>query len=379
MGECRARTQNEIEGRAWLEKCHQRLKGVRSGSFNVFVKNKMILTPDTVRASAVCVFKNEGNKRYIYIQKSDDSSFLISSPKSLILGTPGTKQAVSFNIRQQQAPDALSNVFHDLFFEPLLTDSFYSRILNNANIKIYVERNGTRTILLKVSYPDRGDVTRMYSLLTIDKEELLITKEIFFANAFNDQQITEVSIHHPRLNHAHINDNLFDIDYQLAKNRLQLRSLEELYKENDPGLTLTSGNPAPAWSLTNVDKKVFQLDDYRRKIIILDFWYMSCYPCLKTIPVLNQLYQKYKAGDKIEVLSINTDKKHTELLPGFIDSKHIKYPVLLGGDTIAHEYHVRSYPTLFIINKGIIAHVEEGYYDGLLEKISRIVDSLLTK
>ena len=47
--------------------------------------------------------------------------------------------------------------------------------------------------------------------------------------------------------------------------------------------------------------------DIHTKIILLDFWYSSCGPCKKSIPILKELYSKYKSYD-FEIVSFSVDE-----------------------------------------------------------------------
>ena len=44
--------------------------------------------------------------------------------------------------------------------------------------------------------------------------------------------------------------------------------------------------------------------NFRGKVTLLDFWYKSCYPCLKAIPALEKLRNKYDTG-KLQIIGIN--------------------------------------------------------------------------
>ena len=44
------------------------------------------------------------------------------------------------------------------------------------------------------------------------------------------------------------------------------------------------------------DKSNAKIDDFLDKLTLYDFWYMDCPPCIKAIPLLNELHLKY--GDK---------------------------------------------------------------------------------
>ena len=62
---------------------------------------------------------------------------------------------------------------------------------------------------------------------------------------------------------------------------------------------------------TGVDfssQQKIQLNDYKGKLIYMDFWASWCSPCLKSMPFLEKLHQQY-ASDRFKIIAINIDEK----------------------------------------------------------------------
>ena len=64
----------------------------------------------------------------------------------------------------------------------------------------------------------------------------------------------------------------------------------------------------PSFSLLDKNGNTVSLGDFSDKIVLLDFWAYWCAPCLKDIPKLKKLYEKY-APLGLEIISISTDLK----------------------------------------------------------------------
>jgi thiol-disulfide isomerase/thioredoxin len=101
-------------------------------------------------------------------------------------------------------------------------------------------------------------------------------------------------------------------------------------------------------------------DDYfKNKILLLDFWFINCYPCAKVNEILKKLHQKYKDRG-VEIISVNSIDKKEAIL------KHLKkykttHTNLLTKDAVDKAYQVESYPTVFCIDKtGIIKYILHG-------------------
>ncbi len=105
------------------------------------------------------------------------------------------------------------------------------------------------------------------------------------------------------------------------------------------------------------------------KVVLLDFWTLSCVNCLRTIPRVNEWHQKY-ADKGLVVIGVHTPEFSFEqdqsTVEAAIERLGISYPVVLDPDyKIWHLYANRWWPRKFLIDaKGVIVydHVGEGGY-----------------
>ncbi len=128
------------------------------------------------------------------------------------------------------------------------------------------------------------------------------------------------------------------------------------------------------------NQKKFNLYDFSGNIIILDFWYKTCPPCIKSIPDLNKLYEKHKSkGIKLfGINDIDTDSLSQQQLIPFSKINDIKYPIVLVDNMISDKYKVIGYPTLYIINKrGEIVYSKLGYSKNLEKEVDSVLNSIL--
>ena len=93
--------------------------------------------------------------------------------------------------------------------------------------------------------------------------------------------------------------------------RAQLLLLIALWLWGNPVLSLTLGEQAPHFSLTQLyDGKNVELADYRGKVVYLDFWASWCPPCRVSLPQIESM-QKELGAEDFEVVAINLDEdKH---------------------------------------------------------------------
>jgi thiol-disulfide isomerase/thioredoxin len=144
---------------------------------------------------------------------------------------------------------------------------------------------------------------------------------------------------------------------------------------------LQAGTPAPPFSGTAFQNgKDINSNDLKGKFVVLDFSYMSCMPCIKSIPHLRQIQNEY--GNKnVVVLAINskdTEEKSKKRLPNFISANSVNYPIVLTTGRTDSIYKVTVYPTLYAIDKtGKIVYSQMGLSDNLLDTLRAIINKQL--
>ncbi|CAA6825323.1 MAG: Unknown protein [uncultured Aureispira sp.] len=121
------------------------------------------------------------------------------------------------------------------------------------------------------------------------------------------------------------------------------------------------GKKIPAILVKTLKGKTYDLSKMQGKIVLLNFWFAACKPCITEISSFNELQDKYKSKNLV-ILSVGTDKK--EVAKKVVDEKNMRYAVVADRKDIAEQMEVSTYPTSFLIDrKGIIRQVFIGASD----------------
>jgi thiol-disulfide isomerase/thioredoxin len=118
------------------------------------------------------------------------------------------------------------------------------------------------------------------------------------------------------------------------------------YQIPDRPTLLAVGDAAPEWTLTDASGTSHTLSEYRGKVVVLDFWATWCGPCIRTMPAIQQLHEKYLSNDLI-IFGVNSWEESNS--SAYMKSKGFTYGLLLKGEEIAKAYRVDTLPTVYVI------------------------------
>ena len=144
--------------------------------------------------------------------------------------------------------------------------------------------------------------------------------------------------------------------------------------------------PAPLSDLELTDQfgNVHRLEDYKGRVVFLNFWATWCGPCRNEMPDIQKLYEEYAArGDEAEVVILGVagpeigQEGSAEDIAAFMEKNGYTYPVLMDESSeMFTQYGISAFPTTFMIDKDGNVY---GYVPGqMTEDIMRsIIDQTL--
>jgi thiol-disulfide isomerase/thioredoxin len=105
------------------------------------------------------------------------------------------------------------------------------------------------------------------------------------------------------------------------------------------------------FSLKGDDGKSYELNAFKGKVVIVNFWATWCGPCRKEIPDFIEAYKKYKRKGVV-IIGISLDQDGWTKVTPFVKESNINYPVVLGDEQVVEHYGgIDAIPTTFIVDK----------------------------
>ena len=140
--------------------------------------------------------------------------------------------------------------------------------------------------------------------------------------------------------------------------------------------TLDAGQPAPEFTVLDIDGKEHSLSDYRGKYVFIDFWATWCGPCIRQVPFLEEIYHDYQ-DENIAIMSISVDKKKEDW-EGYVREKAHEWLSVHDGTNMNDLYMVNFIPTfVFIGPDGKIINARAPYPQD--EELRELFDKYLNQ
>lgn len=143
-------------------------------------------------------------------------------------------------------------------------------------------------------------------------------------------------------------------------------------------VSFSNSAKAPDFNLKDQYRVVHSLENYKGKVIFLNFWATWCPPCKKEMPDVESIYKEYGENKKdVIILGINSEKENE--VKKFLKDRGYTFPTVIDENSeVMRKYFIQAFPTSFVIDKEGNVY---GYVMGGLtkEQIKQVIEEVLKK
>lgn len=121
--------------------------------------------------------------------------------------------------------------------------------------------------------------------------------------------------------------------------------------------------------------RVFDIDEYRGKVLILDFWASWCAPCRRSMPELDELVKELGPRGLV-VVGINREPREREAAKKALEELGVSFPSAIDTRGYGERLGLTSLPTSYVVGRdGVLRHLHLGYTE--VARIRAEVEALL--
>ncbi|HEY0682211.1 MAG TPA: TlpA disulfide reductase family protein [Steroidobacter sp.] len=119
------------------------------------------------------------------------------------------------------------------------------------------------------------------------------------------------------------------------------------------------------------------LEQFRGKVVLIDFWASWCVPCRQSFPWLNEMQAKYRDRGLV-VIGVNVDRERADA-DRFLKQTPADFQIVYDPEgSLAEHYQVPGMPSSYVIGRdGQQLHVHIGFRNGMREQREAELERLL--
>lgn len=150
----------------------------------------------------------------------------------------------------------------------------------------------------------------------------------------------------------------------------------EAIMEGQGGFPHYLGNSlsAPDFTLSRRNGTPWRLEDQRGKVIVMNFWTITCKPCVQEMPTIETLALIAERWGDVEVVAVTTDENWDQVRSLIGDTSRITHLIDSEKRVVTEAYGTKLYPETWIIDRRGVVRFR---YDGPLDWSDPVVLDLI--
>ncbi|WP_295124124.1 TlpA disulfide reductase family protein [uncultured Chitinophaga sp.] len=166
----------------------------------------------------------------------------------------------------------------------------------------------------------------------------------------------------------------------IADTAIQRFVQEAAAKKEKEVMVYGKNSPAPAFSLPDSLGQMYGLENFKDKVVLLEFWASWCGPCKQAIPAMKRIREKYRHCDDVVVISIAVnDVKGRALRYQIMEQQQMDWLQLEDLDgQVQTAYKAMAIPRTVVLAPGMRIADFDAPYPGE-PALEALIESLLKK
>lgn len=272
------------------------------------------------------------------------------------------------------------NFVEDLFPEFIFNKNYLINFLSDTiNKKIEVKKIGYVSLIQKETIQAAENNKELVKF--IGSQEYLcynnVTDEIFFEITVANFDLNDMKFFQKEFKKfRYLNSELCNLDYY--KDRILEAKNADIPKHIEA--KNVSPSKIPEFKFRDLNDQIMESKAIVEDFVFMEFWYISCAPCLKNMKSINSIYSRYKSKN-IKFLVLNDTDFEIDKIKNIKNKFNLTYDLFYHGDSISRIFEIDEHPfTMIYDNRNkVIIHRKTGINSSYEQEINHILDSLITK
>ena len=118
----------------------------------------------------------------------------------------------------------------------------------------------------------------------------------------------------------------------------------------------------------------FNTRSLKEQVTVLNFWFTGCGPCIKEMPMLNELIGRFE-GKSVGFYAITPDK--AEVVESFLLKKEFRFRHIVNASQLMEQLGVKSYPVTVVMDQKGMIRYSQAYSQPDINELTKLIEAIL--
>lgn len=123
---------------------------------------------------------------------------------------------------------------------------------------------------------------------------------------------------------------------------------KEYFKTDEKNRKNLKGSTVKNLVMTDIQGNSYNVDELHGKVVIIDFWFTTCAPCIQEMPELNKIREEF-GTDEVAYFGVTFDEKAK--VENFLGKVKYDYTIVPDSKNLCDKFGIKFYPTTLVIDK----------------------------
>jgi thiol-disulfide isomerase/thioredoxin len=147
-----------------------------------------------------------------------------------------------------------------------------------------------------------------------------------------------------------VSNQYYDVLHKRTKEELdvEIKALKEKFDRDEKNRKKLKGATVDNFTMVDMQGNSYTAEQLRGKVVIIDFWFTTCAPCIQEMPELNKIKEDF-GTDEVAYFAVTYDEKAK--VEKFLGRVKYDYTIIPDSRHLTEKFGITFYPTTLIVDK----------------------------